>query len=257
MTLHNDARGTAFASDYDGTLCISNWETGEERFDPRVVEAVRRYQEAGGLFGICTGRPLFSVENGVKGVVDLDFYIVTTGAQVLDRRKNVLFERTFDVGLGNELYKRYMAEGVSYVAITESEYLGVGTPFGLASHVVGTLDEIEGKLLGVSLEFHGDEAAARAARDDMNRRFGDVIEGFQNKGSVDVVMRGCSKGSGVDVLHRELGVECVVGIGDSYNDLALLEAADVSYTFHSSPQEVRDAADRVVSDLAAALVDYL
>ena len=256
MTLQNDARGTAFASDYDGTLCISNWETGEERFDPRVVEAVRRYQEAGGLFGICTGRPLFSIEDGVKGVVDLDFYIVTTGAQVLDRQKNVLFERTFDVELGKELYERYMAEGVSYVAITESEYLGVGKPFGQAARTVSSLDEISEKLLGVSFEFHGDEAAARAARDDMNRRFGNVIEGFQNKGSVDVVMRGCSKGSGVDVLHRKVGIECVVGIGDSYNDLALLDAADVSYTFHASPQEVRDAADRVVTDLAEALAEW-
>ena len=91
----------------------------------------------------------------------------------------------------------------------------------------------------------------------MNLRYGGSIEGFQNLGSVDVVAKGCSKGAGVSVVREALGLSCMVGIGDSYNDLALLKAADVSYTFHSSPQEVRDVATYVVEDLAEALEHFM
>lgn len=251
------AQGTAFASDYDGTLCMSNWATGEERFEPATLDAVHRYQDAGGLFGICTGRALFGVSRSVKGKVDLDFYIVTTGAQVLDRNKDPLFERTLAREVAQEIFDLYAKDGMAFLAVTESCYYSIGAPYPVAEYTVSSLDEVPSKLLGVSLEFHGDEVAARLARDDMNARFAGVAEGFQNLGSVDVVPAGCSKGSGVNVLHERLGIECVVGVGDSYNDIPLLRAADVSYTFHSSPQEVQDAATYVVHDLAEAIDHFM
>lgn len=253
---HMNPLGTAFASDYDGTLCISNWATGEERFDPAVLAAVRRYQEAGGLFGICTGRALFSIEQGLADKVDLDFYIVMTGAQVLDKNKRVLFERVLDRDVTKQIYDRYVVDDTVFLAITDSEYVSVGAPNGLTARSVQSIDEVEERILGLSLEFHGDYDAARVVLEDLNSRFGNVVVGFQNLDSVDVVPCGCSKGSGVDVVREALGVDCVVGAGDSFNDLALLAAADVSYTFHSSPQQVRDAATYVVTDLAEALADF-
>lgn len=251
------AQGTAFASDYDGTLCMSNWETGEERFEPATLDAVRRYQSAGGLFGVCTGRALFGVNRSVEGKLNLDFYIVTTGAQVLGRNKEPLFERTLEREVAQKIYDLYARDGMAFLAVTESCYYSIGAPYPIAEYTVSSLDEVPGKLLGVSMEFHGDEDAARLARDDMNVRFAGVAEGFQNLGSVDVVPAGCSKGSGIEVLHERLGIECVVGIGDSYNDIPLLQAADVSYTFRTSPQEVRNAATYVVRDLAEAIDHFM
>lgn len=250
------ARGTAFASDYDGTLCTSNWETGEEHFDPAVLEAVRRYQAAGGLFGICTGRPLGMVVNPLRGILDLDFYIVMTGAQVLDRNLKPLSEHTVDRDVARQIYERFASDEVSMVAVNDEGLLNVGRPFVQDMPTVASIDEIEGRLLGVSLESHANVPLARAVCDELNSLFGAFVEGFQNLGSVDVVARGCSKGSGVRVAREALGVTCVAGAGDSYNDLPLLAAADVSYTFHESPQEVRDAATRVVADLAEALADF-
>lgn len=249
-------RGTAFASDYDGTLCHSNWETGEERFDPAVLEAVRRYQEAGGLFGLCTGRPLFSVRQSLEGILEPDFYIVTTGAQVANAQGATLFQREIDRSVARALYERYASEEMAVLAVTSEDFFSIGRPFAPQMRTVASLDDVEGTLLGISLECHTSQARARAACEELNRDFGDVVEGFQNLGSVDVVARGCSKGSGVEVVRRTFGLECVVGIGDSFNDLPLLGAAEVSYTFCDSPQEVRDAATHVVGDLAEALAHF-
>ena len=248
---------TAFASDFDGTLCQSNWETGEEYFDPRVLEAIERYRAAGGLFGLCTGRPMHPMAERVRDVVELDFYIVTTGAQVYDHNHDLLFERVIAPDVAEELYARYASDDVGFLAITDVNFFSVGREYSPRMKTIGSLAEAEGKLVGVSLECHGDERAARDARDDINRRYAGIIEGFQNLGSVDVVASGCSKGTGVEVVRNAFGARCVAGAGDSYNDLPLLLAADVSYTFYSSPQQVRDAATHVVSDLAEALNHFM
>ena len=250
-------RGTAFASDYDGTLCQSNWETGEEHFDPAVLDAIARYQQAGGLFGLSTGRPMHPMSECLHGIVDPDFYIVTTGAQVFDGDQNLLFERAFDLSVAKSIYEEYGLGDAGFLAITDKSFFSVGKDFSPRIRTVPSLDDVEGKLLGVSLEWHGDQEVARLARDSMNVRYADSIEGFQNLGSVDVVAKGCSKGAGVNVVRDALGLSCVVGIGDSYNDLTLLKEADVSYTFHSSPQEVRDVATYVVEDLAEALDHFM
>ena len=252
-----DITRTAFASDYDGTLCQSNWETGEEYFDPAVLEAIERYRQAGGLFGVCTGRPMHPMSGRIHDIVDLDFYIVTTGAAVFDRNQNVLFERTINHAVARELYEQYASDKVGCLAITDVGFFNVGKTYVPKIDTIDTIDQAEGKLLGVSLEFSGDEQAAREARNAMNRRYAGVVEGFQNLGSVDVVAYGCSKGTGVEVVRKALGVSVVAGAGDSYNDLPLLTAADVSYTFHTSPAQVRAAATHTVEDLAEALGHFM
>lgn len=248
--------GTAFASDFDGTLCQSDWNTGEQHFDPRNLEAIRRYQEAGGLFGICTGRPLGSVLESLEGILQLDFYIVTTGSVVLDRDLNKLWERTIPRDVAQELFDRYASPTSVMLAVTDERFVSLRDRMGNDLPVAASLAEVPGDLLDISIECHADQDAARCICEDLNARFGNVVTGFQNLGSVDVVPRGCSKGAGVEVIRRALDVDAVAGIGDSFNDLPLLQAADVAYTFVESPEEVRSAADVVVRTLAEAVEDF-
>ena len=44
-----------------------------------------------------------------------------------------------------------------------------------------------------------------------------------------------------------------VCIGDSYNDIPMLVDGEMSFTFHSSPQEVKEAADFLVDTIAEAI----
>ena len=250
-------RGTAFASDFDGTLCESDWNLGIEKFDPQNLEAVRSYQAAGGLFGICTGRPLDSILASLSGKLDLDFYIVATGAQVLDAQLRPIRVRTIERAMAQTLYREYAREDMSFVVVTDTQFASIGTPMGSGLPCIASMDEVESPIYDVSLEYLGDEDAARAACDQINERYGSVVAAFQNLGSVDIVPAGCSKGSGVHCVREALGVECIAGIGDSYNDLPLLEAADVAYTFHTSPEEVRKAATVLVDSVAQALEHFV
>ena len=250
------ARGLAFASDFDGTLCVSDWESGVEHITSANIEAVHRFQDSGGLFGICTGRPIYSVQKSLKGVIVPDFYIATTGAQVMGTEGVLLLERDLDRALANELCERYGRLECALVAISENEFAEIGGDTAPWFRSVGTLSELEGRIFGVSLEFGSDEQAAERAAADINERYAGVAEAFQNLGSVDIVREGCSKGAGVHVAKAGLGVRLIAGIGDSYNDLTLLRAADVAYTFPTSPAVVREAADMVVSSVAEALEHF-
>ena len=47
------------------------------------------------------------------------------------------------------------------------------------------------------------------------------------------------------------------GIGDSINDLPLLLASDVSYTFPYAPKEVQEKATKIVNTIVEALEDSM
>lgn len=66
---------------------------------------------------------------------------------------------------------------------------------------------------------------------------------------------GCSKGVGLSVARGRLGLGLVGGIGDSFNDVPLLDEADVAYTFNRAPEVVRECADVLVDDVVGALAD--
>ena len=53
---------------------------------------------------------------------------------------------------------------------------------------------------------------------------------------------------------RELfGIDRLGGIGDSYNDLPLIENADIGFTFPNSPKELKEAADEIVISVSQAI----
>ena len=71
----------ALASDIDGTLVFN------QQIKKQDKEAIEKYQKEH-LFGVCSGRPrcaLFDLEKP-----KLDFYILSSGAEILDKDLNII-----------------------------------------------------------------------------------------------------------------------------------------------------------------------
>ncbi len=259
---HNETRqgplsGTIFASDFDGTLCETDWDTGEAHFSSDDLAAIERYREAGGLFGVCTGRTIGSILETTEGVLDFDFFIVNTGSQVFAQNGELVFERSLTRDVAHELYLRYGKDAPGFVSQAETGFVCIGNESMIPGvPFVESVYDIEGKLFGVSLEYEADRESARLACEDLSSRYASRVAAFQNLGSVDIVPLGCSKGEGLRIAREALGARRSGGIGDSFNDLPLLEAADLAYTFHKSPDSVRQAADLVVGSIAEALEHF-
>lgn len=240
-----------FASDYDGTLARWPWPpTARDRI------AIGRFQDEGGLFGLCTGRTLGRLPRAL-GRIRIDFYVLATGALVLDGDRTVVEERRIPEDVVRELLAlpvvalRAVTAERSWVVSKVAKVVRGGLSFS----AIERLADIDEPLYGMGFALVGPSAARKFAA-QVNERFGRVVSAYQNAFSVDVVPRGCSKGTGLAVVRRELGAGSLGGIGDSYNDLAMLEEVDVGYTFPTAPAPVRAAATRVVPSVADALADF-
>ena len=71
--------------------------------------------------------------------------------------------------------------------------------------------------------------------------------------SIDIVRKGCSKGTGIKIIKDYYHLEKVAGIGDSYNDLPMLKVVDTAFTFKTSPQEIQKQVHYCVNDIAEAI----
>lgn len=76
-----------FASDFDGTLYFNH---AKVKLPPESVQAIIKYQEAGNLFGLCTGRQLNAITPLTAGHFVPDFYITSSGASIRDKDLNVI-----------------------------------------------------------------------------------------------------------------------------------------------------------------------
>jgi HAD superfamily hydrolase (TIGR01484 family) len=252
-----------FASDFDGTLHF--WSESDDYFvRPTDTAAIRAFQEEGGLFGVCTGRPLLGLTEQIDrepGIdFQFDFYIATTGAALFDRERRLIWNQTIPRELAEELYGRYSRYGkdpsMTFVCGGEAYWILGDSQAWPGIHLAHTFADIEGPFYGIAMENETIEIAQEAAA-DINERYGDVVTAYVNLASIDVVPASNSKGTGLRRAAQYYGATLTAGMGDSFNDLELLKAADVAYTFHSSPDEMHVYADKLVDGAHEAIYDFM
>lgn len=247
---------TVLASDLDGTLYLRGSQ-GERYFLPGDIAAVRAFQRAGNLFGLCTGR---SYGGALKPLHDdaidlrLDFCIVASGALILDAEGRELVGHRADPAAVQWVLDAF--PGVPSVVQGGDHMYTFGDPFYEQVHI-DSLADLGGNVFGISLAPGSPEAAAQIA-DRINAEAGSALAAYQNVRNVDVVARGVSKGTGIAEARGLLNAAEVAAVGDSYNDLPMLVAADQSFTFASSPEPLQGRVTKVVDSVAevvAFLVD--
>lgn len=248
-----------FASDFDGTLYFYQ---AEVKLPPESVHMIRKYQEAGNLFGLCTGRQMGGLTPFITGHVVPDFYITSSGANILDRDLNPILRCGVDRQAADAIVREVNPENYKITldiegcicVFAEMDYPG-------EYKVITSVDTApKGLIHQVSIHTEGPAQSAELTS-HINRLYGEYVDAFQNVAEVDIAPKGCSKGKGVGILRNHLCQsfgECrLYGIGDSMNDLPLIEAADISYTFPYAPEEVRKRATKVVKNICEALEDSM
>ena len=218
-----------FASDFDGTLYFYLAED-DRKLPAENVAKIRKYQAAGNLFGLC--------------IVDTQFKEI--------RKRGV------DPRVADAIIKKYGVDNFRFTLDVEGDicvFNEMDYP-GKYYIITGVEDAPQGLIHQVSIHTECLEDAARMAA-EINAEFGDAVNAFQNVIEIDIAPKGCSKGEGVrflrEYMKKEYGDIRLYGIGDSMNDLPLIEASDVSYTFPYAPKELQDRVTMVVPTIVEAL----
>ena len=238
-----------FASDFDGTLYFHREPKGMRQAD---LDAIRRFQAEGGAFGVCTGRSLQGILMALPEPPGFDFYILSSGALVVDRAYQPIDKKCISRAMTHEIYERYERRARIVIQANDTVYTLTEPRYPMQTHIA-SLDELPGEdIYGFSFGLETPEEAAAVAA-EVNRHYRDAVAAFQNVTNVDIVAAGCSKGSGVHAVKAHFGADLAGGIGDSYNDIPMLEASDRALTFPFAPAEVQSKAHRIVGSVAEAL----
>ena len=220
----------ALASDIDGTLVFNQQIKKQDR------EAIEKYQKEH-LFGVCSGRPrcaLFDLKQ-----LKLDFYILSSGAVILDKDLNIIQDFPMKKEIVQQIFNEY------------HQHAQIILQTGNADVFYATLKEDYNPKLKVISSFKDDKTTKKVCF-EINQKYHEV-EGFQNRNSVDIVRKGCSKGTGIKIIKDHYQLEKMAGIGDSYNDLPMLKVVDTAFTFKTSPQEIQKQVHYCVNDIAEAI----
>ena len=246
------------ASDFDGTLFFNR------SFRQKDLEKIREFRQAGNCFGICTGRPFAGVLTQTEGLIDFDFYILSSGAQILDKDRNEIYKDIVDLSLITEIYEQMKEEAEFYFQTTEGTFymlppeesrrLSLKIPASIPYTQISSLSELPSEIFGLSLYAHTVENGKRISA-AINEKF-PSLSAFQNVDWIDVARKGVSKGHAIEIIKEHCGYSEIAGIGDSYNDIPLLKSSSCSFTFNSSADEVKQEADHLVDSVAEA-IDYL
>ncbi len=244
------------AADYDGTIRYARHIMNED------IEAIHRWKEAGNLLVIVTGRSMESMMQQQEMYhLPADYYVTNNGGMVWDSEGNELNGSYMnEIAALDIIYSCREQPGVvSYVvndgyyrhrivvneALTERRYPSLEPDL--------TEEEVEnlGKFAQIVLSMSDISEAQRLA-EKINIYFSDRVVAYPNNYVVDVVPHGISKLVGIEYVSAYSGVpeEDTYTIGDSFNDISMLEYGVHTAAMINAYQEVKDHAMYVYSSVS-------
>lgn len=242
------------ASDLDGTLLDD-----EKLISPENKAAIRRFQAAGNIFTFATGRGItmarpYAQELGLdvpvilfNGPMIYDFkderviWQQTITGNVREKIKHILRENPHvgcEILIGENVY-------VTQLNDVERWHLGIGR----VTPIFAEVDDVPDGWLKVLF------ALQPEAMPEFIKFVDAAFEGQGNLVQSDKIFYelmpdGVTKGTSLKKLARILG-GCgmkTAAIGDNYNDIDMLRAADFSFAAGNALDDVKSAAQKVVSD---------
>ncbi len=260
----------ALFTDLDGTLFNAQSKVSEKN-----KEAIRRFTEEGGAFGISTGRGPVNARHMLPGVVLNNWSVVLNGGEAYHYQEGTAASQVY---LDKEPAEALMAwviatfPEVNIMLCTEDALLFPSDPayenrWFVDAHqpmAVVTLEEAKQypwmKILFCGpmeilkqIEAHGIETGAEGPMESI----------YTSPVYIEYMPPKVNKGRCLCSLRQqpELAGRRFVAIGDYTNDLELLEEADVAVAVANALPEVKKIADHVIcsneEDAIAYLIDVL
>lgn len=246
------------AYDLDGTLIGRDLNITQ-----RVIDAVTRARDAGIAGCLVTGR---MYRAALPFARELHFeapIICYQGAAIVDPTTDeVLFDRPMQNGVVRELIALTQADGMhlqlyrndEYYCESRNRFSDLYASLAMTEPViVPSLREAFAYSPSTKAVVIADAPVAAAYEARLRDALGGTAYVTRSLPEfVEVLDPTVDKGVALQFVAQRLGVAAneIAAIGDSWNDLPLLQAAGVSVAMGSAPPELKEAATAVVADAA-------
>ncbi|MCL2487882.1 MAG: Cof-type HAD-IIB family hydrolase [Oscillospiraceae bacterium] len=234
------------AVDMDGTLLNSASELTE-----RTKIAIRAAINRGILFVPATGRPMLGM-GFLNELLDDDLpFIVYNGARVVTgKTEKVLFSKSLDFRFAKDIYALGVSRNIP-VVIWRDERLFVSRDCAEIQKYRGISDakmEIIGDIAMLSdqavtkMIWILPQEQAGAYQDEMNAYFNGHVNCHTSRPYLlEFVDTEASKGRALEEIGKIYGIDAkeMIAVGDSYNDLSMLEYAGLGVAMGNAPDDIQ------------------
>ncbi|MCD7803704.1 MAG: HAD family hydrolase [Oscillospiraceae bacterium] len=244
---------TIFVTDMDGTLLAPDKTVSEGN-----LRAISDYRNAGGLFGVATGRPIHTMRKYLS-ILDIDLpLILYNGCIVYDYHQDKILSSTYLPDCARDILKDIFStfpgiapeiftfEGQYYLNLNDAEkwhheilqvsYIKKASGDEVTEPWCKLLfaDSVEviDKLMKYVKKFDG-----------MGVRFVRSCPYF-----LELLPENVSKGSALKKMCQVISLDnkSIISAGDYDNDIEMLKASDISFCPSDSQPAVKEAADYVL-----------
>lgn len=230
------------ASDYDGTF-------NHGGVDDIKRSAVRRWREAGNLFGIVSGRgksDLLMLRE--KNDFECDFLVGCNGAIIMKPNGEILAESRCDGNLAVPLLEFIFGIGCNWASVQTEFKCVLDLRDDERFEDEFTLENMpEVPYFNQISTILPDDSEAKRVTDAVREKFGDKINPLQNGRCIDIVSAEMNKAAGLYRLLEIVGgkYEDMIAVGDNINDTHMI-AEFRSYAMENAVQSIKDIADDII-----------
>ncbi|WP_117149076.1 HAD family hydrolase [Paraliobacillus zengyii] len=252
-----------FASDLDGTLLQENNHILAE--DKRALNELAEHQVE---LAIATGRADNEIKEIYKLVKQIGHRISQNGSFVYNKQNEIIHTSVFPNEVSKILYELIEEEQVDYLVSTADDiFIKELTPFMKKFEHLFFIPlkiennfsfEIGQSILPSKFMIVGETEKIVFVQTAIHKRLDVAIDSYlSDKRCVDVVPKGINKGMGLTKLIKTLAIqpEEIAVIGDSFNDISMLQMTPHSYAISSAHPDVKKHASKVVDYVHEAISD--
>ncbi len=229
--------------DIDGTLMGSSGKALKKNLD--VIQKVRAL---GHKVLISTGRATAYLPENIDIEKYFDGVVSGAGARVVIGEKEV-FLKTMTMENIKAFCEYNLKNGI--IGVLE----GVENMF-----FMGIIEEAQGKWININEENVSEYlkkdfpvekfTILGTAPKELKSVLTDCVI-LQHNGYAELLQKGCSKSSGMEIAAKELGIgiDRCIAMGDSLNDLDMIEDSGIGVAMGNAVREIREAADMITDDV--------
>ena len=243
--------------DLDGTLYHGG-------IDDQDVKAIKEIEDKGVKFHIATGRIFTQADNMTKDKLKINgYYICENGSYIHDKDHNIIFKGMID----DEIVKKVISRFDSDTAHLYFKYSGkvVLLDGGEVFNQYSTDYIIDPEFINRD-SFNNEVGNIGVISDDIEElsrielylesEFGEILDiYFSSENTINIVPKGISKRKAIEHTCEILGVSMdeIATIGDSPNDISMLEGIKYSFAMSNARESVKISANYIANSVKEAI----
>lgn len=242
-------------SDIDDTLLH-----GSKKLSEDLKKEIHDLQKRGVVFALATGRLPYEMEDILADLPEDTPYVAGNGSVIRYKGRSI-FEKSYRPRPLKKLAEKYAGLGVTIIFSLEQEERPLYvTPWSLANATLfhGLDHAIEPGIWDRNIKrmYFYEETGAFLNEcikelQPFTEEFGIC---FQNKRSIQIAPKGCTKATGIERILTEcgLGWEDTLCIGDSWNDCSMVTLAGIGACVGNACDDLKRQADIVAKAFCGA-----